>query len=85
MAAATVTVISEEPAPVMGLVPKPTVTPAGSGFTVDNEMEGLPAVTALEMVERPALPGATEIEAGDADRLKSGATVPETLRLTVVV
>lgn len=70
--APTVNVIVELPAPVMVAGLKPTVTPLGCPLA-DSVIVALnPPVTVLVIVELPAFPGATETDAGDADRLKPG-------------
>src|SRR5580700_2763079 len=68
----TVIVMVEVPAPVIEVGLKPTVTPAGWPVA-DKAMAALnPPVTELVIVEVPALPCATETEAGEAERLKPG-------------
>jgi len=69
---ATVTVIVELPAPVMEPGLNPTVTPLGWPAADKEIAELKPPVTVLVMVELPELPCATEIEAGEAERLKPG-------------
>jgi hypothetical protein len=70
--AATVIVMVEEPAPVIEVGLKVTVTPVGWPLA-DNEMAELkPPVTVLVMVEVPAWPCATETEDGEAERLNPG-------------
>src|SRR6202021_1013109 len=69
---ATVIVMVEVPAPVIEVGLKPTVTPAGWPVA-DKAMAALnPPVTELVIVEVPALPCATETEAGEAERRKPG-------------
>ena len=80
---ATVKVMVELPAPVIDVGLKLTVTPVGCP-EADRAMVPLnPPVTALVMVEAPALPCATDTELGEADKLNPGAAV--TVRLTVVL
>lgn len=71
---ATVIVMSEVPEPgaAIGLVPKVTVTPVGWPLAVKVTAALNPPVTVLVMVEVPALPCATDTEAGEAERLKPG-------------
>ena len=68
----TVKVRSEVPAPVMGLVPKPAVTPDGRVDVVKVIAESKPFTTVLVIVDVPVLPWTTEIELGEAARLKLG-------------
>ena len=55
---------------------KPTMTPVGWPVADKEMAESKPPVTALVMVEVPALPWVTETEMGDAERLKPGAGEP---------
>ena len=69
---ATVSVMVEVPAPVIEVGLKPTVTPVGWPVADKEMAESKPPVTVLVIVEVPALPCATETEAGEAERLKPG-------------
>lgn len=69
---ATVIVMVEDPAPVIEVGLKATVTPVGCPLA-DNEIAELnPPVTVLVMVDVPAWPCATETAVGDAERVKPG-------------
>src|ERR1039457_2792347 len=68
----TVRVMVEVPAPVIEVGLKPTVTPVGWPVADKEMAESKPPVTVLVIVEVPALPCATETEAGEAERLKPG-------------
>ena len=70
---ATLKVALEEPEPpLMGLVPKVTVTPEGipDAVRVTDELKPLEGVAV--MVEAPLDPAATEREDGEADSAKDG-------------
>ena len=69
--------ILELPAPLIGFVPKPTVTPVGWPDADKVIAPPNPPATALVIVELPALPRTTETEAGEAERLNPGVTGPE--------
>lgn len=69
---ATVIVMVDDPAPVIEVGLKVTVTPVGWPLA-DNEMAELkPPVTVLVIVEVPAWPCATDTEVGEAERLNPG-------------
>jgi len=70
--AETVIVNTEVPAPVIEVGLKPTVTPLGCPDAVKEIMPLKPPVTVLVIVEVPWLPGATETDEGEAERLKPG-------------
>lgn len=65
----------EVPVPVIDDGLKPIVTPVGCPDAVKVTAELNPPLTVLVMVELPALPCATETEAGEAERLKPAVTV----------
>lgn len=67
---ATVRVIVDVPAPVIKVGLKLTVTPVGWPEADKIMAESKPPVTVLVMVEVPEFPGATDTEAGEAERLK---------------
>lgn len=62
----------ELPAPLIVAGLKPTVTPLGCPLADSVIVELNPPVTVLVIVELPALPGATETDAGEADKLNPG-------------
>ena len=70
--AATVIVIVELPAPVIEPGLNPTVTPVGCPVADSAIAELNPPVTVLLIVVFPALPCATVIDEGDAERLNPG-------------
>ena len=61
------------------------VTPDGRPDAVKATVPVKPPTGVTVIVDLPLEPCATETPLGEAERLKSGATVAETLRLTVVV
>ena len=65
----TVIVIVEVPAPRIEAGLNATVTPVGAPDADNDTAEENPPVTALVMVDVPALPCSTETEAGEAERL----------------
>lgn len=77
MPEATVKVAVEAPEPgaaiEVGL--KLTVTPEGAPDAERDTAELNPPETAVVMVEVPLLPGATEMDAGDAESVKAGVCV----------
>lgn len=64
---------------------KDAVTPDGRADAVKVTVPLNPPTGVTVMVDLPVEPCVTDTLPGDADKLKSGATVAETLRLTVVV
>jgi len=70
--AGTVIVRVELPAPVIDIGLKPNVRPVGPPEAAKEIAASNPPATALVIVELPALPGATETDVGEADRLKLG-------------
>lgn len=73
---ATVIDMVEDPAPVIEVGLKLTVTPDGWPLA-DREMTPpKPPVTVLVIVEFPAWPCATVTEEGEAERLKPGDELP---------
>lgn len=60
------------PAPVIVPGLKPIVTPLGCPLADSVIAELNPPVTVLVIVELPAFPGATETDAGDADKVNPG-------------
>ena len=75
--AATVKLRVDEPAPVIDVGLKPTVTPVGAPDEVSAIAELKPPVTLLVMVVLPEPPWAIETDVGDAERLKPGCVVVE--------
>ena len=73
---ATVIVMVELPVPVMEVGLKLTVTPVGWPVADRLTAESKPPLTVLVMVDVPALPWATDTEAGEAERLKPGVEEP---------
>ena len=87
-----VTVTVEEPVgavllavTVMTFEAKEAVTPEGRPDAAKLTVPLKPPTGVTVIVDFPLEPCVMATLPGDADRLKSGATVPETLRLTVVV
>ena len=72
----TLIVITEVPAPVIEAGLKTTETPVGWPVAEREIAELKPPVTALVIVEVPALPCVTETVAGEAERLKPEAGEP---------
>ena len=74
----TVMVMVEFPEPGAAMEPglKVTVTPVGSPETDKAMAELKPPVALVVMVEFPALPCATETEAGEAERVKLAIAGP---------
>lgn len=64
---------------------KDAVTPEGRPDAVKLTVPLKPPTGVTAMVDLPLEPCVIDTLLGDVDRLKSGATVAETLRLTVVV
>lgn len=81
---ATVNVALEEPEPpLMGFVPKATVTPEGipDAVSVTDELKPLDGVAV--MVELPLAPAATESDEGDADSVKDGCVEVDPVRASM--
>jgi hypothetical protein len=81
----TVKVSVELPAPVIDVGLNAAVTPVGMPLALSAMAELKPPVTEEVMVEVPVPPCATETEAGEADKVKLGATAAVTVSDTVVV
>lgn len=60
----------ELPEPLMGFVPKATVTPAGWPEALNAIDELKPFSVVVEIVEEPAVPRATDSEEGEAEIVK---------------
>lgn len=72
----TVIVNVEVPAPVIEVGLKPNPSPEGPPDADNAMLPANPPPTALVIIEVPLLPGATETDVGEAERLKLGDAGP---------